>query len=111
MLPFAHVGRNGRVIASWGEISAVTCVRAHAIMFCSTGNQLPQALADAAFFVESIRKRYGCMSGPRRCPVITVGGSYPGWLSGMMRLRYPGVVDMAYAASAPMRFYSQQVDQ
>jgi hypothetical protein len=45
------------------------------------------------------------------CPVITVGGSYPGFLSAMMRTRYPGVVDMAYAASAPLRFYAQQIDQ
>ena len=41
--------------------------------------------------------------------MITFGGSYPGWMSAMMRLRYPAVVDAAYAASAPMRFYAQQV--
>lgn len=29
----------------------------------------------------------------------------------MMRLRYPAVVDGSYAASAPMRIYTQQVDQ
>ena len=45
------------------------------------------------------------------CPVITIGGSYPGWLSAMMRLRYPAVVDAAYSASAPMKFYSHEVDQ
>ena len=28
-----------------------------------------------------------------------------------LRLRYPGVVDGAYAASAPMLFYAQRVDQ
>ena len=43
------------------------------------------------------------------CPIITVGGSYPGFLSAMARLRFPDVIDMAYAASAPMGFYSQQV--
>lgn len=43
--------------------------------------------------------------------VLTFGGSYPGWLSAMMRIRYPGVVDFAYSASAPMLFYTQQVDQ
>lgn len=31
---------------------------------------------------------------PGYCPVVTVGGSYPGFLSAMMRLRYPAVVDM-----------------
>jgi hypothetical protein len=34
-----------------------------------------------------------------------------GFLSAMMRLRYPAVVDIGYAASAPMRFYSQEVEQ
>ena len=29
----------------------------------------------------------------------------------MMRLRYPAVVDGAYAASAPMKFYAQRVEQ
>ena len=43
------------------------------------------------------------------CPVITVGGSYPGFLSAMMRVVHPEVVDMSYAASAPMKFYSQNV--
>jgi pimeloyl-ACP methyl ester carboxylesterase len=72
-----------------------------------------QALADAAVFIEGQRTAYGCTgrNGQPRCPVITVGGSYPGWLSAMMRLRFPAVVDMAWAASAPMRFYSQATAQ
>jgi len=72
-----------------------------------------QALADAAAYITAMRKAYKCSgeNGEPRCPVITVGGSYPGWLSAMMRLRYPEVVDMAYAGSAPMLFYSQLVDQ
>ena len=44
------------------------------------------------------------------CPVITVGGSYPGFLSAMMRVVHPEVVDVSYAASAPMKFYSQHVN-
>ena len=51
------------------------------------------------------------LGGEPRCPVITVGGSYPGWLSFAMRLRYPAVVDIAYAGSAPVRFYSEEVGQ
>lgn len=72
-----------------------------------------QALADTANFIEAQRAALGCTgyNGEPRCPVITVGGSYPGWLSAMMRLRYPAVVDMSYAASAPMKFYSQAVNQ
>ncbi len=71
-----------------------------------------QALADTAAFIQAQRSLLNCTgepgSGPR-CPVITVGGSYPGFLSAMMRLRYPAVVDAAWAASAPMGFYSQAV--
>ena len=70
-----------------------------------------QALADAARFVRAQQAALGCTGRgtPGYCPVLTIGGSYPGFLSAMMRLRYPDVVDMAYSASAPMKFYAQQV--
>ena len=72
-----------------------------------------QALADAVNLVKHLQKDVGC--GPRGtagyCPVVAVGGSYPGFLSFLMRLRYPSVVDMSYAASAPVLFYAQQVEQ
>jgi dipeptidyl-peptidase-2 len=70
-----------------------------------------QALADAADFIEGMRADRGCTARGTAgyCPAITIGGSYPGWLSAMMRLRYPAIVDGAYAASAPMLFYSQEV--
>mmetsp|Transcript_34496 Transcript_34496/g.73497 ORF Transcript_34496/g.73497 Transcript_34496/m.73497 type:complete len:526 (-) Transcript_34496:600-2177(-) len=72
-----------------------------------------QALADVAHFVRAQQAKRNCTERgtPTYCPVLTIGGSYPGFLSAMMRLRYPAVVDMAYSASAPMKFYSQQVDQ
>lgn len=61
--------------------------------------------------IGSIRAARGCSGegDTPRCPIVTFGGSYPGWLSAMMRLRYPNVVDMAYAASAPMNYYAQAV--
>lgn len=92
-----------------------------------------QALADAATFILWVQETNNCtgLNGQPRCPVVTFGGSYdtrfllrlflhscfffsfpsryPGWLSAMMRIRYPGIVDFAYSASAPMLFYSQQV--
>jgi pimeloyl-ACP methyl ester carboxylesterase len=70
-----------------------------------------QALADTAHFIQAKKDELGCDRNGEDCPVITVGGSYPGWLSAMMRLRYPAIVDIAYAASAPVYFYAQQVSQ
>jgi hypothetical protein len=74
-----------------------------------------QALYDAMVLLDHVRiNQLHCSrdrSSPDYCPVITVGGSYPGWLSAMARIMFPHIVDMAYAASAPMGFYAQQVDQ
>ena len=75
---------------------------------------IPHALADVAYFIQAKRKEFGCSLNPEDssfCPVITVGGSYPGCLSALMRLRYPAIVQIAYAASAPLLFYTQTVDQ
>ena len=72
-----------------------------------------QALQDAMRLIEFYRERLPCSSDRSSqdyCPVITVGGSYPGFLSAMARLLFPQVVDMAYAASAPMKFYAQLTD-
>ena len=68
-----------------------------------------QALEDTTHFIQAIQKEHGCTERGTAgyCPVVTIGGSYPGWLSAMLRLRYPAVVDGAYSASAPMLFYSQ----
>ena len=73
-----------------------------------------QALRDAMALLNYTRRQLGCSSdktSTRYCPIITVGGSYPGWLSAMARIMFPEIVDMAYAASAPMGFYAQQVDR
>jgi Serine carboxypeptidase S28 len=72
-----------------------------------------QALCDAMRLLTYYQRRLGCSSNrsdfENYCPVITIGGSYPGWLSAMARLLFPDQVDIAYAASAPMKFYSQQL--
>ena len=71
-----------------------------------------QALMDANELIRHFQTALGCSKdrfSNAYCPVITVGGSYPGFLSAMARLRFPHVVDMAYAGSAPMYFYAQQV--
>jgi hypothetical protein len=74
-----------------------------------------QALRDAVRLVQHVQRELGCALTDRTaatyCPVIAVGGSYPGFLAATIRLRFPTVVDLAYAASAPMKFYSQQTPQ
>lgn len=73
-----------------------------------------QATWDAVRLVRFVQAELKCeifeKSHEDYCPVITVGGSYPGFLSAMMRVRHSDVVDMAYSASAPMKFYSQNVN-
>ena len=73
-----------------------------------------EALADAAELIRDTQQKRRCTEGRGTefyCPVLVLGGSYPGFLAAMMRMRYPAVVDMAYASSAPLRFYSQEVSQ
>jgi dipeptidyl-peptidase-2 len=54
-----------------------------------------QALADYAALLLDLKPKYNNTN------VITFGGSYGGMLSGWMRMKYPFIVDMALAASAP----------
>jgi pimeloyl-ACP methyl ester carboxylesterase len=72
-----------------------------------------QATKDLVRLVRHKQEKWKCStdrSSTHYCPVITVGGSYPGFLSAMMRLAHPDVVDMAYASSAPLKLYDQTVD-
>ena len=58
-----------------------------------------QAMADYAALIQSVREAHGCPD----CPVLSFGGSYSGKLSAYLRLKYPTVVDIAHAASAPIK--------
>ena len=49
-------------------------------------------------------------SSPHYCPLITVGGSYPGFLAAVFRLAHPELVDMAYASAAPLLMYAQRTN-
>lgn len=55
---------------------------------------LQQAMADMVRLTEHYKKELNCSqydrSSEKYCPVITVGGSYPGVLSALFRLVYPG---------------------
>lgn len=68
-------------------------------------------LQDAVRLLKHKQKELGC--GPKGtksyCPVLTVGGSYPGFLAGLMRILYPDAVDIGYASSAPFHIYSHKV--
>ena len=60
------------------------------------------------------QERLGCSNdrtSKHYCPVISVGGSYPGFLSAVMRLHFPEVIDIGYASSAPLLLYSMDADQ
>jgi len=57
-----------------------------------------QALADYAVFIDYIKRQYKAADSK----VVTFGGSYSGSLSAWMRQKYPNLVDIAYASSAPV---------
>ncbi len=61
--------------------------------FCTTA----QALADFVALIAHFRTQHHI-----RAPVVALGGSYGGMLSGWFRMKYPEVVDGAIAASAPI---------
>jgi len=73
-----------------------------------------QALADWIRIIRHVQVQLGCSlhnkTSSSYCPVITIGRSYPGFLSAMMRLNYPSVVDIGYASSAPLKLYEHSSD-
>lgn len=63
---------------------------------------MAQSMADYAALIQHVRTEHGCPG----CPVIAFGGSYSGKLSAYLRLKYPTHVDIALAASAPIKLDS-----
>ena len=64
-----------------------------------------QAIADNIQIIQSLRQDLGCSlskSSSDYCPVVTIGASYPGFLSAIMRHNFADIIDVGYAASAPM---------
>ena len=86
-----------------------------------------QAMADMIRLTKVFKDELGCPSTSRRvdrsssspataddydyCPVVTVGGSYPGVLSALFRLAHSDFVDASYAASAPLKTHTQTINQ
>lgn len=58
-----------------------------------------QALADLAYFIEGMNKKYNLTSSNKW---ITFGGSYPGSLSAWVRMKYPHLVHAAVSTSGPL---------
>jgi hypothetical protein len=64
-----------------------------------------QAIADYIRIIQALQEQLGCSplrASKQYCPIVTIGASYPGFLSAIMRMRYDDVVDIGWAASAPM---------
>lgn len=67
-----------------------------------------QAMMDWVVLIRHVQQELGCStdrSSNEYCPVVTIGGSYPGFLSAMMRFVHHDVVDVGYASSAPLHLY------
>jgi lysosomal Pro-X carboxypeptidase len=65
-----------------------------------------QAIADYAVLIDYIRSVRGIAD--RSTAVIAFGGSYGGMLAAWIRMKYPGTVDGAIAASAPILGFEGQ---
>lgn len=73
-----------------------------------------QAIEDYVRLIRHVQGKLGCSldrTDEDYCPIITVGASYPGFLSAIMRFVHPEVVDMSYASSAPLKLYDQSMGQ
>jgi lysosomal Pro-X carboxypeptidase len=66
-----------------------------------------QALADYSQMITMIRDDFDAWGAP----VVTFGGSLAGTLASFMRLKYPQLVDIAVASSAPIRGYPGLMNQ
>lgn len=62
---------------------------------------IEQTLADYASLIVSLRSEYNAEASP----VIAIGGSLAGSLTYFLRYKYPSIVDMGLAASAPILGY------
>lgn len=62
-----------------------------------------EAMMDYVEFIKFLKKTY-CSD----CAVVVFGGSYAGMLAAWMRMKYPNVVDVAHAASAPIYYYKNR---
>uniref|UniRef100_A0A0K8SCN3 Serine protease K12H4.7 n=1 Tax=Lygus hesperus TaxID=30085 RepID=A0A0K8SCN3_LYGHE len=79
----------------YGESRPVEDVSVKGLRYLSS----EQALADIAYFIESMNERYKLT--PKNKWVV-FGGSYPGSLAAWARLKYPHLIHAAVSTSSPL---------
>ncbi|GJQ77978.1 hypothetical protein Trydic_g2339 [Trypoxylus dichotomus] len=68
-----------------------------------------QAIADIAYFIHYVKENIEGLANSKQLnidllpKVVVIGGSYSASMATWMRLKYPHLVDIAYASSAPVR--------
>jgi hypothetical protein len=68
---------------------------------------MENALGDYAALISAVKREIGCFD----CPVLALGGSYPGMLTAYFRYKYPSIVDMGLPASAALFMNSPMTPQ
>jgi alpha-L-fucosidase len=68
---------------------------------------MENALGDYAALISEVKREVGCAD----CPVLALGGSYPGMLTAYFRYKYPSIVDMGLPASAALFMNSPMTPQ
>jgi hypothetical protein len=71
------------------------------------------SMQDALRLLDVTRRQLNCSddrTSTNYCPTMTIGASYPGFMSSLMRIVHPDKIDIAYASSAPLHLYSQDLD-
>jgi pimeloyl-ACP methyl ester carboxylesterase len=69
---------------------------------------IEQSIRDNILLLQSVMDQFGKKHSS--CTTITVGGSYPGNLSLLMRIKYPYLIQGAYASSAPIKYLTGEAD-
>lgn len=118
---FVYTGNEGDIISFWNNCGLVFEAAANfsaLVIFTEHryyGKSLPfgsssfdvdkigylsaeQALADYAVLLTDLKKEFQAIDKP----IVAFGGSYGGMLAAWMRFKYPNIINVALAASAPI---------
>lgn len=67
-----------------------------------------QAIADFVVFLRHYKTKV--LNCPN-CPIIAFGGSYAGMIASWMRMKFPNIIDGAFASSAPILYFNDVTPQ